>query len=256
MPKGPAGRNRLTSAGPLTYDEEEPPDFPRGFKEPTVTDTFGYVEPWKQWTHPNPIEGSKPDIPPRLQGVTGLHIPKENWCIIDNRRQLHHQSQVEHLTGEQDIADRVNYTSERLNTPDITDQPVIPFATDYIDAEYGEFAVNYPGLAGVSIAEVEAWQPVASLPETGSFLFPDEDGIDAIRGGDMLREQEIYSMAYGLRLVGVEGDAFAQVIHSLRGIKDADRKIFMEDLYRELMFSEHLPDEQFARNNQTVKKML
>lgn len=229
MARGPIGNSRLTSTGPLAYDEESPPELPRAFEPPKVTDHRGNSDYWTPFIEGRDVPTD--EVPTSLRGVTGVYIPEQNWAIVDDRIEVHHTVQL----------DRSLDSSNPV--PSFKENDVIPFATDYVGNK-GENVIGLQGRFDLE-REVEYWKSFASIPEGGSLLDHDEPDVDVVEPD----VTDVYKMVWPLKVLGVEPETLAVVKHTIRRVGEAERKVYMEELYRELQFEGLLPEQRMNRTN-------
>jgi hypothetical protein len=237
MTKGPLGNERLVEVGPFKYDENAAPSID-SFVPPVVTDSFGHENYERQWARNNPFD-AKPDSDPP-HGVTGMYMPEVKRCIVDNRAYLHHPSQIDSLEAGFISNITPQFESTTNDLPDPEDLFVIPFSMVYIDEDF-------------------ATRPVASLPEMSSFVdyyISDDFGENEITSFEDTTEisvDDIYSMVYALRTLGVEPQTACDVRHVFRRRFGIRRAPFLEDMYSELEAVGKLPEPRVSRQTQVLR---
>lgn len=237
MPKGPLGNERLVEVGPFKYDENAAPDI-NSFVPPVVTDSFGHKNYERQWARSNPFD-DEPDSD-KPHGVTGMYMPEVKRCIVDNRAYLHHPSQIDALESGFIESITPQFESTTRSLPDAENLLVIPFSMVYIDEEF-------------------ASRPVASLPEMSSFVnyhVSDtfvESQIDTFEDTTEISVDDIYSMVYALRTLGIEPQTACDVRHAFRRRFGIRRAPFLEDMYSKLEAVGELPEPRVSRQTQVLR---
>jgi hypothetical protein len=229
--RGPAGNKRATGAGPMVYDSEMPPEFPDNFTPPKVTDSYGRENYWTNWTNPDRNDIPLSDVPSSLRGVTGAYIPEKDWVVVDDRIERHHTVQLD-ISIEPDSS-----------IPSFKEYEIVPFATDYIGPD-GENVIGLQGLVD-SMEEIEYWESYVSIPESGSLLIHDERDVHTTTPSS----EDVYKIVYPMKVLGLEQYALADIEHTYRRLANAERRVYMSELYREMTFENVLPETKFERNN-------
>lgn len=229
MARGPLGNNRPTNAGPLTYEEDMPPALPRGYTPPKITNHKGREDYWNDWKNPS----SQVGVPASLRGVTGIYYPERRWVVVDDRIEIHHTVMLD----ESKDADSA--------IPDMRDEPIIPFATDYV-GDAGENVIGLQGIVDSYDDAVNYWQSFVSIPETGSLLIHDEPDIDA---GGKPSVTGVYDMCYPLKVLGLEPQSICIIKHKYRRVIEAERRVMLSKIYKEMALGDVLPGRKFTRNN-------
>lgn len=228
-PKGPFGLPRLSSIGPLAKDTDY--DLPETFEPPKVTDSNGSETYWSSWVENDVFDS----IPARLRPVTGVYYPELNWVVADDRINVHHLVQ--------------EVRSEEGKIPNFNKNKVIPFAHGYINPDNNAHIVEYQGVDNKA-SSIRKWESLVKIPETGSSLFADSSA-----GSRDVTPQTVYSIAYALFSLGVEGNSKV-TIETERDVFPSKKEIEvdLDNLYSDLslMGLDILPEVKFSRNNNLV----
>lgn len=213
MAKGPLGNSRVTSAGPLTYDEDKPPEVPRGFEPPyEITNAVGDFNWYKNW------EGERLGS----YGLTGLYDLDNDRMIVENRQKG---------GGDGDVT----YTHAHMTGDYIEKSPFPRFPQTSIPAEAGgmkgRLSVEIPTAAGGAFV-------------TSKRLDEDKEFIE--KGDKRVTTGHFYKYVYTLAKIDFPGDALVSMSHRLGKRAGqffvAERKFPLEDAYRELSFEGMMPE--------------
>jgi hypothetical protein len=216
MPEGPLGNKRLTSAGPLAYDEDKPPEVPRGFEPPQeITNAKGDFIWYKNW------QGE----PLGSYGLTGLYDPAEDRMLVENR-QLDGRGQVTYTH-----ADMVIDLIEKSPFPKVPDVTVPAEAGGLGDS----FSVEIPTAAGGAFV-------------TTKRLDDDKEFIE--KGDERATTEHFYKYVYTLAKIDFPGEAVVRMSHRINNRAGrffvAERTFRLQDAYRELSFADMLPEPEVS----------
>jgi len=218
MPKGPLGNDRLTTAGPFTYDENQPPEVPSSFEPPQeITNAQGDFIWYKNWQ----------DSPADQYGLTGLYDPDNDRMIVDNRQ------------PDQNFY----YTHDEMVRDIIQKSPFAKFPSTVVPAEAGGFETQ-------GVLKLSAEIPTAA---GGAFVATerlDEEKTIIEKGDSGATTEMFYKYIYVLAKIDYPGDTTVRMSHQLgRRMGQffvAERSFSLEDAYRELQFAGQLPDPEVS----------
>lgn len=216
MARGPLGNRRLTTIGPFTYDEESPPEVPRGFQPPDdITNARGDFRWWKQW---DGIEKGQ-------AGATIIYNPENDRVFIENR--------VFPPQGYGNF-----YTHDDMVVDIIENSPFPKFPDVSVPAE-GGFHPSGDDLIGTFEMPTAAGGAFVTTERLAEEKIIIEDGED-------MEIEWFYKAVYALKKVDFPGDTMVTLKHKLGpragSIFEARREFELEDAYRLLSFEGKLPE--------------
>jgi hypothetical protein len=214
MPKGPLGGDRLTSVGPFTYDESQPPEVPGSFEPPSeITNAQGDFIWYKNWQ----------DSPLSQYGLTGLYDVNNDRMIVDNRQPN----------------ETFYYTHDEMVRDIIEKSPFPKFPSAVVPAEAGGFETQ-------GVLKLSAEIPTAA---GGAFVATerlDEDKEIIEKKDPAFKTNMFYKYVYTLAKIDYPEDTTVRMSHRLgRRMGQffvAERQFDLSDAYRELQFAGQLPE--------------